>query len=122
MLMALLIIVVFLNNWETGLCSNATIVVHVPGHLDVASITPGCTPAVLHDVVLSAALGAISNDKCTVIQTGGGARRLIVDSRSVKMEAAMAGMDSDRDWANYCKGSCHAVQFHSPVGCLQKTS
>ena len=49
---------------------NSTVVVPVPGHLDVALLAPGSAPGVLHDPVVLASLRAVANNGHTVVQPG----------------------------------------------------
>ena len=67
-----------LDNREAGSGGNAALVVFVAGHLDVALITPGGAPAVLHQPVLLPHLAAVAHHQNTMVQLGAAALRLIV--------------------------------------------
>ena len=67
-----------LDDREAGSGGNATLVVLVAGHLDVALVTPGGAPAVLHQPVLLPHLAAIAHHQNAVVQLGAAALRLIV--------------------------------------------
>ena len=67
-----------LDDREAGSGGNAALVVLVAGHLDVALVTPGGAPAVLHQPVLLPHLAAIAHHQNAVVQLGAAALRLIV--------------------------------------------
>lgn len=64
----------------------------VSSHLDVSSITPTFTPAVLHDVEVLLVLGAletVANCSDSVVEVGRAAHGLIVDSVRVELERVL---------------------------------
>ena len=66
------------------------------GHSHVASLTPVSVPAVLHDPVLSAVLGAVANENDGVVDVGA-AGRAVEDTAGVGHEGYVVGLDGDGD-------------------------
>ena len=58
----------FLNQWVAGRASNSTLIFAVTGHLDVSAISPGCSPRVLDDPIITFLVGTIANSQNTMIQ------------------------------------------------------
>ena len=91
-----------LNKRDAGSCGHSTHVVVVPPHLDVALVTPGVSPAVLHQPVVMVGVRVIAVAHCqhSVVQVRGAAFGLVVDTITVELEAVVAGVDSDADWSH----------------------
>ena len=49
--------------------SDAAVVVSVSGHLDVALLSPGQTPTVLHQEEVLSILGSVADSQHTVVQS-----------------------------------------------------
>ncbi len=95
---------VFLNLGVRGLGGNTAVVVAVAGHPDVSGLTPGDAPGVLDDPVLGGAIGVVADVEDTVVELGGGAVGLIVDSRLVELEGHVGGIDGNGDGSNETDG------------------
>lgn len=89
-----------LDGGVRGISGNTAVVVAVAGHPDVTLLAPGDTPGVLDDPVLAAAISVVTDSEDTVVELGGGAVGLIVDSRLVELEGVVGGIDGDRDGAD----------------------
>ena len=66
----------------------------VLGELDVAIVTPGGVPRVLHEPVILAIFGAVTNDQHSVVKiiAAFGARK---DATTVGLEDHLVGLDGD---------------------------
>merc|ERR1719469_1717390 len=77
-----------LDSADTGTGLNA--------ELDVASITPGGAPRVLHEEVIGAVFGAVTNSEDTVVE-GGSTVSASEDTGLVMLEHDFVGFDGDGD-------------------------
>merc|ERR1711991_402284 len=83
------------HGWVDRLVQDAAHVATL-GELDVAVVTPRCTPRVLHEPVV---LGSVVADsKHTVVEVGAAAGRQ--DTTSVVLEGSLVGLDGNGHWAN----------------------
>lgn len=68
-----------LNERITGTGRDTTVVVFVPRHLYITAITPGNTPAVLHQpIIITVIIRAVTNDQHAMVQRVGRAFRFVV--------------------------------------------
>merc|ERR1719387_1178733 len=72
-----------------------TALVHATLDEDVAVVTPGCTPRVLHLPVVSAAGGAVTDGEDTVVEVG--AAVASQDTTAVQLEAHLIGLNGNAD-------------------------
>jgi len=85
------------SSWEGGHGGNTAHVVVIASHPDVSLVTPIGSPGVLDDPVQ--VVGCIStpaDSEDTVIELGGRAVRIRVDSRAVELERGLRSVDGDR--------------------------
>jgi len=90
------------------LSGDTTVVVSVSGHPDVTVHTPRGSPRVLDDPVVLSVLRSITDDEDTMIEIGGRAARLVVDSRLVELERVEGGIDGNTDGAD---GGCGGLEI-----------
>ena len=76
----------FLDEGVGGGGGDATVVLLVPGHLDVALVAPLGAPAVLDEEVVLAVLGAVADGEDAVVEGLGGAVGLEVHAWRMKEE------------------------------------
>ncbi len=67
----------------------------VPGHLDVAVVTPLGSPRVLDQPVVLTVFSSVADDKNAVIETIGSAVGLAVDSLGVELEGFLGSIDGN---------------------------
>jgi len=90
---------------------NATVVVVVSDHPDVAILSPRCSPRVLDNpiVLVVSSIMAIANDQDSMVKSSGGAICIVVHSASVAHEARSGGINSNRDGTNSANGLFQGV-------------
>merc|ERR1711935_194678 len=69
-----------------GVRGNAAVVLLVARHLNVASVAPGGRPRVFDEEILFAIFFAITNGQDTVVEVGGRAGGLVVDTLLVELK------------------------------------
>jgi len=74
---------------------NAAHVVVIASHPDVSGLTPVGTPGVLDDPVGRSGAGSPADGQDSVVQLGGRAVGVGVDSRGVELERGLRGVDGD---------------------------
>jgi len=90
------------------LSGDTTVVVSVSGHPDVTIHTPRGSPRVLHDPVVLSVLRSITDDEDTMIEIGGRAAGLVVDSRLVELERVERSINGNTDGAD---GGCGGLKI-----------
>merc|ERR1719305_750327 len=88
---------IILDDGVAGLGGDTAGVLLVPGHLDVALLSPGGAPAVLHQPVVLVLLSAAAHHKNPVVQVDTGALVVVVNPRLVEVEGRTAGVNANRD-------------------------
>lgn len=98
---------VALDQRITGRAGNTALVIDVPGHFDVAVLSPGGAPRVLDEPKIGAALfvGAVAHGKDPVVQLLAATLGLHVDPAFVELEALVGGVDGHRHGAHRGHGS-----------------
>merc|ERR1719438_661220 len=69
--------------------------VTVVGHLDVAVVSPGCTPGVLDEEVGLSVVSAVSDGEHTVVELGSASGGVVEDTARVELEGHLVGLDGD---------------------------
>ena len=95
---------IFLDHGVAGLGGDTTGVLLVSGHLDVALLSPGGSPAVLHQPVVLPLLGSIADHQDPVVEVDTGALVVVVNSRLVEVEGWTAGVNTHRDRTDRGRG------------------
>jgi len=73
------------------------LVVEVSGHLDVPLDTPVSSPRVLDEPISTSAVNSPSDGEDSVVEGGGRASWLVVDSTGVQLEGVLRSIDGNRD-------------------------
>jgi len=79
---------------------NSALVVLVPGHLDISLLSPGCSPGVLDEPIVSSTVSSVSNGEDTVVKHGRRAGRFIINTRFVELEAVLGSINANGDGPN----------------------
>lgn len=94
-----------LNEWITSWCSDTTVIVLVTCHFNVATITPGGSPAVLNDIIVFAfIISSITNGQNTVVQLLWITLWFVVYTWLIELEGFVRCINGNRDWSNGGKG------------------
>jgi len=87
-----------------GLRGNTAVVLSVPRHFDVAILSPGLAPAVLHQVEVLAVFSSVTNSQHTMIQSSGRASSFEVDSVVVELETEVRSINGHGNGTNCGNG------------------
>ena len=89
-----------LGNWVRSSSGDTATVLLVLGHPDVTLVTPGGVPGVLDDPVVAGWVVLVTDGENTMVESGGGAESVVVDTLLVESEGEEVSVDGDRDWAD----------------------
>ena len=92
-----------------GLGSNATVVVIIAAHHDVALHAPIGAPAVLHQPVCFSIVSTVANHQDGMIQVSARAQWLIVHTTTVHLETWVASVNANGNWTNGSSGFLKSV-------------
>ena len=72
----------------SGIVGNAALVIFSSRHVDVSSLTPRCSPAVLNNVVILATIRAITHSENSMVQSSAAAQSRVKYSTAVELEVS----------------------------------